>query len=276
MKYPIYIPSKGRAGISGTAAYFKRIGIPFTLIVEEAERDLYTAHYGAEVVRVLPRSFQESYDPLDGYGEEFPLGSGPSRNYAWTLAEETGAKWHWVVDDNIPVLYRLRKDSAVPIKNGPAYMHDAERYITQFRNVGMGGPQNFAFVTLRHQDVKYAVPNTRIYSFNLIRTSLPYRWRGRYNEDTILSLDLLTNRWATLLLYFLLMQKEETRKVAGGNTEHLYRTGTGPKSRLLARVYPKFVKVGYRFGRIHHYIDYKKHFGDIPLILERPGDAPAC
>ena len=45
--------------------------------------------------------------------------------------------------------------------------------------------------------------------------------------------------------------------------------GTGPKSRLLARVYPEYVRVIRRFNRIHHYIDYKKHFGHIPLLPDR-------
>jgi len=32
------------------------------------------------------------------------------------------------------------------------------------------------------------VMNTRMYSIIFIRNDIPYRWRGRYNEDTILSL----------------------------------------------------------------------------------------
>ena len=42
-------------------------------------------------------------------------------------------------------------------------------------------------------------PHSRIYSCNLIRTDIPYRWRGRYNEDTILSLDILRGGHCTLL-----------------------------------------------------------------------------
>ena len=134
----------------------------------------------------------------------------------------------------------------------------------------MGGPQHEGFVVHRYQQVKRATKNTRIYSFNLIRTRLPYRWRGRFNEDTILSLDMLTNHWATILSYQYMMRKMTTQKVRGGNTDTIYKHGTGPKSRMLGRVYPKYVEVKYQFNRIHHYINYKKHFGDIPLILERP------
>ena len=156
------------------------------------------------------------------------------------------------------------------VRNGPKFFEDMERYITQWRNVAMGGPQADAFITLRKNNQKRVVKNTRIYSFQLIRTfGHDIRWRGRYNDDTILALDLLRNRWATILCYHFIMKKMQTMTVRGGNTDHLYAAGTGPKSRMLARVYPKYVKITYRFGRIHHHIDYKKHFGDIPLILDK-------
>ena len=271
MQYPIFIPSKGRPDISGTAHVFNKIGIEdYTLIVEASEAETYANRFGLDRVAVLPREFQEKYDPVDGYGEEFPLGSGPSRNYAWHLASERGAKWHWTMDDNITGFYRHDESGMITVRKGLDFFGDLERYITQWRNVGMGGPQADGFVTYGHQNVRRAVKNTRIYSCNLIRTKLPYRWRSRYNEDTFLSLDLLTNRWCTVLCYQYLMKKAQTQKVKGGNTTHLYRFGTGPKSRLLARAFPRQVEVKYRFGRIHHVINYPKHFGDIPLVLERP------
>ena len=270
MAYPIYIPSKGRPHIAGTARLFDRLGKrDYTLIVEQPEYDDYAAVYGKERVAVLPREFQTGYDPLDGYGGRFPLGSGPARNYGWHLAREAGAEWHWIIDDNLQGLFRYGAGGFTIVKDGPQYFEDAERYITQYRNVGMGGPIADAFISHRHGTYKRAVKNSRIYSFNLIRTAAPFKWRGRYNEDTILSLDFLTNRWATLLLYFLVMKKPQTQKIRGGNTDQLYARGTGPKSRLLARVYPKYVSVVYRYSRIHHFIDYRKHFADIPLLLER-------
>ena len=50
---------------------------------------------------VLPQQFKDDYDPLDGFGTQFPLGSGPARNFAWHHAREGGTKWHWLLDDNI-------------------------------------------------------------------------------------------------------------------------------------------------------------------------------
>ena len=112
--------------------------------------------------------------------------------------------------------------------------------------------------------------NSRCYSCNLILNDAPFRWRGRYNEDTILSLDMLHKRCCTILFYEWCMSKARTRTMKGGNTDSIYVTGTGSKSRLLARVYPQYVEVVQRYGRIHHYVNYRKHFGKLPLIA-KPG-----
>ena len=273
--YPIYIPSKGRAEITGTACLLEKTKIEeFFFVVEPDERAAYASRWGNERVLTLPREYQVQYDPLDGHGEDFALGSGPSRNFAWDHAIEHGAEWQWTLDDNITGIYRHLREGMEVVHNGQRFFEDLERYITQYRNVGMGGPQADGFVAHGHQNSRRAVKNTRIYSFILIRTKLPFRWRGRYNEDTILSLDLLTNRVATLLCYQFLMKKAQSRTVQGGNTDELYAQGTGPKSRLLARAFPRYVDVKYRFGRIHHMINYKKHFSAIPLILEKEKRKP--
>ena len=73
--------------------------------------------------------------------------------------------------------------------------------------------------------------NSRCYSCNLILNDAPFRWRGRYNEDTILSLDMLHKRCCTILFYEWCMSKARTRTMKGGNTDSIYVTGTGSKSR---------------------------------------------
>ena len=268
MTYPIYIPSRGRSDINGTGALFESLGLEsFTFVVEEDERDIYAERWGADRVVVRPQSACDRYDPLDGYGQEFPLGSGPSRNHGWDLAEKRGAPWHWIVDDNITGLLRWSGNDYTMVRDAPRFIEGMERYLTQFVNLAMGGPVGAGLIPGR-QKHRRITRNSRVYSFNLIRTDAPFRWRGRYNEDTILSLDMLSRGWATILLRQWQMAKAQTRTVKGGNTSELYRHGTGPKSRLLARVHPKYVKMGMRFNRLHHYIDYHRHFGHIPLIHE--------
>lgn len=285
MSWPIFIPSRGRATRGGTFELLRKRGIPnpMKIIVEEDEYDRYSERFKPGIVVVMPDRLKNEYDPCDGLGRQFSLGSGPARNYAWELAEKMGAKWHWTIDDNVCAIAEFGdhiRNRAQPGSSdslfsgydyhpGPEWMPNMERYITGWRNVAMGGPHSVGFVVRVHK-YSMAVPNSRIYSFNLIRTAAPFRWRGRYNEDTILSLDMITKGWRTILCRRWLMQKPDpkaARKIGGGNAELLYSSGTGPKSRLLARLYPKHVKVIQRFGRIHHFVDWQK-FKDLPLIPE--------
>jgi len=100
--------------------------------------------------------------------------------------------------------------------------------------------------------------NTRIYSCNLIRNDVPLRWRGRYNEDTILSLDMLKADWCTILFKAFLQGKVRTQTLKGGNTEEFYaKEGTFAKSKMQAQVHPDVSRIVNKFGRVHHYVDYR-------------------
>ena len=110
------------------------------------------------------------------------------------------------------------------------------------------------------------VVGTRIYSCNLIRNDTPFRWRGRYNEDTDLSLRMLKAGWQTVQFNAFLQYKVTTQTIGGGNTEAFYaEEGTMPKSQMLVDMHPDVARVVWRFGRWHHHVDYRR-FKTIPLI----------
>jgi hypothetical protein len=44
--------------------------------------------------------------------------------------------------------------------------------------------------------------NRRVYSITLVNNKTPYRWRGRYNEDTDLCLQVLSNDWCTISVLY--------------------------------------------------------------------------
>jgi hypothetical protein len=113
---------------------------------------------------------------------------------------------------------------------------------------------------------------------------MPFRWWGRYNEDTILSLDMLSHGWCTILFGALLQNKLQTQLVPGGNTAELYqaadkpkdgqcyaRTGTVAKSMMLANLYPSIARVTWCYGRWHHYVDYSGFKQQLRL---QPGVTP--
>ena len=115
--------------------------------------------------------------------------------------------------------------------------------------------------------------NVHVYSTLLIRNDLQYRWRGRYNEDTDLCLQVLSGGWCTVLMNAFLIEKMATMKMKGGNTDILYKgDGRLKMARSLERVWPGVVYVDRRFNRPQHVVkDSWKKF-DTLLIRRKDID----
>jgi len=177
------------------------------------------------------------------------------------------------MDDNIQLFARLHKNQRIPVGDGTIFAA-MEEFVLRYENIAMAGPQYWMFAPSRAKLPPFVV-GTRIYSCNLIRNDLPYRWRGRYNEDTILSLDILkSNHWQTVMFNAFLQYKITTQKMAGGNTEAFYaEEGTLPKSQMLVDAHPDVSKVSWKFNRWHHHVNYEK-FKDIPLIKKENYEPP--
>lgn len=238
-----------------TTRALDRLAVPYRLIVEQQQFDDYAKHFPAEQLIVLDRSYQLGYETCDDLGETKSLGPGPARNMAWQRAIDEGYGWHWVMDDNIQAFFRLHQNNIINVADGTMF-HAMESWALRYENVGMAGPQYDMFAPARQQ-LPPLVLNTRIYSCNLIRNDLPYRWRGRYNEDTDLSLRMLKAGWVTAQFNAFLQRKTVTQKIKGGNTEAFYAAeGTLPKSRMLADLHPDVARATWKFNRWHHEVDY--------------------
>lgn len=261
---PVFIVSKGRAERSLTSKHLTRLGVRHRVIVEEPERERYRRALSslAEVVTLDPE-YQRRYDTADELGDSKSKGPGPARNAAWDLAVSEGAEWHWVMDDNIDGFFRLNRNLKTPVADGTIF-RVMEEFAARCSNVAMAGPNYFMFAS-RKTEMPPFVANTRIYSCNLIRNSAPYRWRGRYNEDTDLSLRMLKDGRATVLFNAFLQLKLTTQTLSGGCTSEFYaREGTGPKSEMQVRLHPDVSRLTERWGRTHHYVDYSR-FAANPL-----------
>ncbi len=254
-RFPVFIPSKSRAGITYTTRALDRIGVPYRLIVEEPQIEDYLRFFPRERLIVLDPEYQRQYDTFDDLGLSKSVGPGAARNFAWDRSIEEGFEWHWVMDDNIQTFFRLHENTIIQVGDG-AIFHAMESWALRYTNVGMVGPQYDMFAPARSK-LKPLILNTRIYSCNLIRNDVGMRWRGRYNEDTDLSLRMLKAGWATAQFNTFLQRKTTTQQLRGGNTEAFYAgEGTLPKSRMLAEMHPDVARVVWRFGRWHHYVDY--------------------
>jgi hypothetical protein len=257
-RHPVYVISKGRWEARKTVKALTKIGVPFRLVVEPTEHDLYASVVDPGIILTLPF-------------HDLGQGSIPARNWVWKHALSEGHDWHWILDDNISGFFRLNRNLKTPVADGTIF-RAAEGFVERYQNVGEAGFNYFMFAP-RKARVPPLYLNTRIYSCILLRNDLPFRWRGKYNEDTDLSLRILKSGLCTVLFNAFLCFKQTTMQAKGGNTDDLYRDGDGFDGRLemalsLRRQHPDVVTVTRKWGRWQHHVDYSG-FRSNRLILRR-------
>jgi hypothetical protein len=256
-KYPLYIVSKGRSDTRLTSKALEKMNVPYNIVIEEQEYKDYAKVIDKKKILILDKKFQDEYDTCDDLGSSKSKGPGAARNFVWEHSKSNGHKRHWVMDDNIQRFLRMNNNLQIPVSSG-AIFRAMEDFCDRYTNVAMAGPNYYMFVPRKSQ-VPPFVTNTRIYSCNLIKNDLPYRWRGRYNEDTILSLDMLKDGYCTIQFNAFMQLKTTTQVLRGGNSKEFYdKEGTYPKSQMQVKVHPDVSKIVWRFGRVHHYVDYSK------------------
>lgn len=242
-KYPIYVISKGRPDRCVTVQHLEKIGVKYKLVVEPQEMEAYASNFDASNILTLPFS-------------NLGQGSIPARNWVWEHSLESGSKRHWILDDNIYGFYRLNRNLRVRVRSGVIF-RCAEDFTDRYDNIGLSGFNYRQFCKSTSKLPPYYL-NTRIYSCILVNNSLPYRWRGRYNEDTDLSLRALKDGWCTVLFNAFLAAKAATMTMKGGNTDTVYTDGDERLkfAQSLEEQHPDVVKVVRKFGRWHHLVDY--------------------
>jgi hypothetical protein len=243
-KYPIYIISKGRPTRCLTARELSEMKVPFCLVVEPQEANAYRSAW--------PRATLIE-TPFSNLGQ----GSIPVRNYVWELAKSSGVKRYWILDDNIEGFHRLHQNNKYKVADGTIF-RCCEDFVDRYNNVPMAGMNYYSFCK-KTDSVPPFYMNTRIYSCILLETAQSERWRGRYNEDTDLSLRFLKQGLCTILFNAFLCGKVTTMRMKGGNTDFVYAETDNRRefAESLARQHPDVAKVVFKFGRWHHHVDYR-------------------
>lgn len=264
-RWPIYILSKGRWESRMTSKALERIGVPYSIVVEPQEAERYKAVIDPAKVLVLPFSDQ---------------GSIPTRNWIWDHARQSGAEWHWCVDDNIAWFARFNRNARIPVGSGTIF-RAAEDFVNRYENVGQAGFQYWMFAVRRVGNMPPFYLNTRCYSCILLRNDIDYQWRGTFNEDTDLSLQLLSDGWCTILFNAFLCHKQATMSMKGGNTERYLGLaklaaadgyegdGRTHMARELAERWPDIVKVTTKWGHDQHQVDYSGFANN--RLIRKPG-----
>lgn len=243
-KYPIFVISKSRASRCLTARELTAMKVPFYLVVEPQELHEYRCQWpNANLIAT----------PFSNLGQ----GSIPVRNYVWDLAVEMKARRHWILDDNIEGFHRLHQNEKHKVGDGTIFKC-CEDFVDRFENVPMSGMNYYSFCKKTDRVPPFYL-NTRIYSCILMETARSERWRGRYNEDTDLSLRFLKQGLCTILFNAFLCGKVTTMRMKGGNTDSIYNETENRKefAESLAKQHPDVAKVTFKFGRWHHQVNYK-------------------
>lgn len=252
-RYPVYIISKGRWESRLTATALEAMRVPYHIVIEPQEYDSYAAVI--DPVKILTLPFAN-------------LGQGgiPARNWVWEHSITVGAKRHWILDDNIKGFVRRNRGQKFPVTDGSCFAA-VETFVDRYVNVAMAG-LNYEFLGNLWGGGPPFRLNTRIYSCILLLNDLPFRWRGRYNEDTDLSLRILKAGWCTVLFEAFRANKQATMTMKGGNTDQLYQAdGRLRMAQSLQEQHPDVVKITRKWGRWQHHVDYRpfRHNRLVPL-----------
>lgn len=271
-KFPIYIVSKGRWESRLTSKALESMNVPYYIVVEEQEYDNYAKVINKDKILILDKKYQKDYDTFDDLGMTKSVGPGAARNFVWEHSIANGHSWHWVMDDNIDAFHRMNRNIKAEVSSGTVFKC-MEDFVLRYENIAIAGPNYYSFCKTT-DSVPAFVANTRIYSCLLIRNDIPYRWRGRYNEDTDLSLRVLKDGWCTVQFNAFLCGKVTTQRMSGGNTADFYaKEGTMAKSKMLEDMHPDVAEVVWKFNRWHHKVDYRpfkknklKRKKDLPVL----------
>lgn len=238
--------------------------MPYRIVVEPQEYGSYASAIDRRKILALPFS---------------NLGQGgiPARNWVWDHSAEEGHDRHWIMDDNISHFDRLNNNRKRLVASGCIF-RAMEDFADRYENVPMAGPNYRGLVKQNQRGIPPFYLNHRVYSCILLSNAVPHRWRGRYNEDTDLSLRFLKGGYCTVLFNAFLAQKVPTMSMKGGNTDELYRQdeqfdGRLEMARSLQRQHPDVVKITRKWGRWQHHVDYGPFKGN-RLIRKADAEAP--
>lgn len=227
-----------------TSKALEKMNVPYHIVIEPQEYLKYASVIDSKKILILPF---------------YNLGQGsiPARNWVWDHSISIGEERHWILDDNISAFSRLNRNQKTEVNSGTIF-RVAEIFVDRYENVAISG-FNYDFFAKARQKIPPFYLNTRIYSCILIRNDISHRWRGKYNEDTDLSLRVLKDGLCTILFNAFLCHKATTMSMKGGNTDEVYVDGDERLkfAQSLQKQHPSVVTIVRKFGRWHHHVNYK-------------------
>lgn len=260
-RYPVYIPTKGRWGELITADCLTKDNVDFYLVVESEEVKNYTdslekisKFYGRENGTILTLPFSNQGSVI------------PARNWIKEHSTNSGFLRHWQIDDNIQKFRRLYKNKRIRCMAGIG-LRVCEDFTDRYENIAVSG-LSYTFFVIPTGTKGYPpfFLNCHVYSTSLILNSIHHKWRFKYNEDTDLCLQVLSDGWCTVAINAFMADKNRTMMGKGGNTPSYKGDGRLKMSKDLERVWPHVVRTSRKYNRPQHHVRGNWKGFDQPLI----------
>lgn len=235
MKYPIYIPTKGRFENNLTAELLLKSNIDFRLFVEDTEYQQYEKRFGSDKLVALD-------------GHDFG-GVGYARNFIKDYSISRNEKRHWQLDDDIKLFYRLNKGINTECSADEA-LSAVEDFTDQFQNIGITGLSANTFVKFSNKP--YEV-NRFAYTCFLVNNSISCRFRKELEEDLDMNLQILTSGLCTVKINLYNFAWASTGARKGGCTTEYKGSKLARlrNAKILALTWPQYVTVVWKFNRWH-------------------------
>ncbi len=252
-RYPIYIPSKGRADKCLTAKNFISEGVEFKLVVTPNQYKSYLDEFSPDLILTLPSNSG---------------GLIAARNWIKAHSIKAGAKRHWQFDDNIYRLLRRWRDGRRVPCDANSTLAACEDFVDRYKNIAIAGLAYAMFMPSASKMPPFSL-NKHVYSATLVLNDIPHRWRIIYNDDTDICLQVLADGWCTVLFNAFMIHKVATMQMTGGNTTDLYQgDGRLRMAKELERLWPGVVETKRRHGRPQHTItaNWRKFDNELQLI----------
>ncbi len=256
-RYPIYVPSKGRATTTQTAKFLTADRVPFRLVVEEQEADEYREAWPNAEVLVLPL-WEPRYAHEGAYGTVVP-----ARKFCKDHSTAEGHARHWQLDDNMWGVRRLWRGRRLKCHSGTG-LRICEDFTDRYENIAVSGLNYLMFVTDQTPEPYYL--NVHVYSCCLFDNRLPFTHRGVHNEDTDYCLQALSAGYCTVALNAIMIHKQRTMIHKGGHTDSYQGDGRLRMAKELERRWPYVVTTRRRFQRPQHVVRDNWRGFDTPLI----------
>jgi hypothetical protein len=188
---------------------------------------------------------------------------------------------YWLLDDNIDGFYFFQDNIRYECLNGFCFYY-VEKFMNKWKNSYLGGMGYRSDVAEIDKTKPCIVKNSKVYSCFLIRNDITdiikgELWKGIYNEDIILCIELLQNGMPTFTTNQFLCNKLSTGDRKGGNQVNLYKDKDNVswdkrKTAYLLEFFPKLTENGYikfsdrRGKKYHHYINWKQIAENTPEL----------